>query len=193
MDIKRKESKLVISNQSSVIKTPKKKRLVLGFKKHSSYKTYLSNMTNFLFKTKKRKLIFSLALILLIIAPLSFYLWNKQAGASWWNSDWNYRRSITINSAQIPGDLNNFPMLVSFTDSNLINKTQSNGNDIIFIEENGTRLNHEIEKFDNTTGELVVWVKIPELDGDNDSIIYMYYGNQTVDNQQRPEDVWDEN
>ena len=33
MDIKRKESKLVISNQSSVIKTPKKKRLVLGFRK----------------------------------------------------------------------------------------------------------------------------------------------------------------
>ncbi|MEF3691687.1 MAG: DUF2341 domain-containing protein [Candidatus Moraniibacteriota bacterium] len=146
-----------------------------------------------IFNTKKRKLIFSLALILLIIAPLSFYFWKKQAGASWWNSDWNYRRAITINAAQIPGDLNNFPMLVSFTDTNLTNKAQTDGDDIIFIESNGNRLNHEIEKYDSTTGELVAWVNIPQLDGDNDSIIYMYYGNQTVDNQQRPEDVWDEN
>ena len=189
MDIKIKTSSHFSKENHIITKPSNKKRKFLNFKKPKINLKF--NIKN-LFNTKRKRLVFSILLILVIILPLSFYFWKKSAQANWWNSDWNYRRLITINSAQIPGDLTNYPMLVSFTDSNLINKTQSDGGDIIFIEENGNRLDHEIEKFDSTTGELVAWVRIPQLEGDYDTTLYMYYGNQTVDNQQRPEDVWDD-
>ncbi|EKE21667.1 MAG: hypothetical protein ACD_7C00161G0012 [uncultured bacterium] len=48
--------------------------------------------------SQKRKLIFSLVLVLLVILPLSFYFYKKSAGASWWNSDWFYRKSITVTN-----------------------------------------------------------------------------------------------
>ncbi|KKP67663.1 MAG: hypothetical protein UR66_C0012G0027 [Candidatus Moranbacteria bacterium GW2011_GWE1_35_17] len=46
--------------------------------------------------SQKRKLIFSL--VLLVILPLSFYFYKKSAGASWWNSDWFYRKSIAVTN-----------------------------------------------------------------------------------------------
>ena len=177
MDIKRKESKLVISNQSSVIKTPKKKRLVFGFKKHSSYKTYLSNMTNFLFKTKKRKLIFSLFLVLLVIAPISFYLWNKQAGASWWNSDWFYRKAITVTN-NVTTENNVYITLT--LDTSDTNKFQDDCGDIRFIRQNGETLPYYIVSGCRTSST-VIHTNFPVFDSGT-QIIDFYYGNPTAEN-----------
>ena len=142
--IKRKTENRVINNHKTITSNNNKLKNFFSFKK--TLKTIKSKIKNTLFKTKKRKLITSLILILLIVTPISFYLFNKQAKADWWNDDWHYRKSITINSSQVAGDLTNFPMLVSITDSDLSNKAQANGNDIVFTLNNGTRLDHEIEK-----------------------------------------------
>ena len=75
----------------------------------------------------------------------------------------------------------------------MASKAQTDGDDIVFTLNQGNQLDHEIESFDATTGTLVAWVKIPNLDGDQDSLLYMYYGNPTTDNQQKPTEVWDEN
>jgi hypothetical protein len=137
--------------------------------------------------------IFSYLFIFSSIAYLLFTTFYKSAAADWWNDDWLYRKQITINSSQVTADLTNFPVLVSITDGDLASKAQSDGDDIVFTIDQGNKLDHEIESFDETTGTLTAWVKIPELDGDQDSKYYMYYGNPTTDAQEKPEEVWDEN
>ena len=44
-----------------------------------------------------------------------------------------------------------------------------------------TRLDHEIELFDNSTGNLVVWVCLPNLNSSQNTIIYLYYDNDFIE------------
>jgi hypothetical protein len=106
---------------------------------------------------------------------------------------WVYRKKIIINHTQVDGNLVNFPILVSVTDSDLRDKAQEDGDDILFMDGAGVanKIYHEIENFDGVSGELVSWVKIPNLSSSQDTEFYMYYGNPSCDSQQFPEKVWD--
>ena len=106
---------------------------------------------------------------------------------------WKYRKKITIDHKQVAGNLVNFPVLVSTIDTDLRNKAQIDGDDILFMDGKGNanQLFHEIESFDSSTGELVAWVNIPALSSTVDIIFYMYYGNPDCSNQEFPEIVWD--
>ena len=114
-------------------------------------------------------------------------------GDSWWNPDWHYRIMININHTFVDANsgLNNFPVLINITDSNLSNHAQFDGDDIAFADYNGNKLNHEIEFYDGNTGELVSWVNVTALSGDEDTELYLYYGNTDAFNQENPEGVWD--
>ncbi|MBU0497641.1 MAG: DUF2341 domain-containing protein [Candidatus Thermoplasmatota archaeon] len=119
-------------------------------------------------------------------------LWYRYSSdnSMWWNSSWKYRKKLTINSSQVSGDLTNFPILVNITDSNLSSKAQSDGDDIVFTNSSGIKLNHELELFNGTTGELVAWVNVTSLSGSTDTEIYMYYGNSTCSSQENVYDTW---
>ena len=54
----------------------------------------------------------------------------------------------------------------------------SDGYDIIFTSDaaGNTQLDHEIEKYVAATGEIVMWVRIPTLLYNSDTVIYMWYG-----------------
>ncbi|MEE8060684.1 MAG: DUF2341 domain-containing protein [Gemmatimonadales bacterium] len=105
--------------------------------------------------------------------------------------DWNFRKKITIDSTKVPSDQTNFPVLISLTDSDLAADAQDDGDDIVFTAADGvTQLSHEIEKFDGTTGELVAWVKVPNLSSSVDTVLYMYYGHATTSSQENSTDVW---
>jgi hypothetical protein len=105
--------------------------------------------------------------------------------------NWLYRKPITINSSKVTGNLTDYPLLISIVDSDLKEKAQGNGNDIVFTEKDGkTKLDHEIEGYDLITGELTAWVRIPDLSSIEDTIIYMHYGNSDSTNWQNPEGVW---
>jgi len=108
------------------------------------------------------------------------------------DEDWQYRKKITIDHTQIAGDLNYFPVLVSTLDTDLRDKTQDDGDDILFMGEVGVanKLYHEIEYYDDSTGELVAWVNIPSVSHDEDTVLYMYYGNPTASNQEIPTLIW---
>ena len=111
----------------------------------------------------------------------------------WYNSSWSYRTKITIDHTKVANDLTDFPALVSTTSSNLSSKAQSNGNDILFTQSDGTtKLNHEIESYTSSTGALVAWVKT-NLSSTTDTVLYMYYGNSGASNQQNATSVWDSN
>ncbi len=113
---------------------------------------------------------------------------------AWYNSSWLYRKAITIDHTQVGGTLANFPVLVSVTDANLQASAQANGGDILFTDSSGTtKLAHEIEQYDSTTGQLIAWVNVPNLSASADTVIYMYYGNASASAQARPALVWDAN
>jgi len=114
-------------------------------------------------------------------------------GASWWNTSWLFRKSMTIDHTKVAGNLTGFPVLVDVTDSDLAGKAQDNGYDIVFTDYSGTKLDHEIEYFNGTSGKLVAWVNVPSLSSVEDTVLYMYYGNPVASNQENPAAVWDSN
>jgi len=87
--------------------------------------------------------------------------------------------------------LTNYPTLVNITDTDLKNNAQSSGNDIVFTDSTGrTKLKHEIENYNSSTGALTAWVQVPSLSSSTDTIIYMYYGNPSASDQQNATSVW---
>ena len=110
----------------------------------------------------------------------------------WWNTEWEYRRVIIINHNMVEGDLANFPVLISITSYDFTAHAQSDGDDFVFTsEDHNIKYSHEIESYDSSSGELIAWVRIPFLDGDADTIIYLYYGNPNCASQEESDDVWD--
>ncbi len=106
---------------------------------------------------------------------------------------WQYRKKIVINQTNIVGNLTNFPILIDIFDTDLRDKAQSDGDDILFMDGAGVaqRLCHEIEYYSGGVGKLVAWVNIDSISSLQDAEFYMYYGNPSCNNQQAPPLVWD--
>jgi hypothetical protein len=119
------------------------------------------------------------------------YAYND--ATNWWNNNWGYRKKITINHTQVPESLTNFPILVNISDTDLQQKAERDGSDIVFIlyEDNTTKLNHEIESYNN--GNLTSWVNVTHLSSAADTALWMYYNNSGCTSQENPRDVWDSN
>jgi len=106
----------------------------------------------------------------------------------------NYNKKITINQTKVAGNLTDFPVLISLSaDANLAAHAQNDGDDIFFITADATRLSHEIEEYNSSTGKLIAWVKVPNLSNTTDTDIYMHYGNSTCGSQENATGVWDRN
>ena len=129
-----------------------------------------------------------------------------------------YHKTITVQANKVSnGPLTNFPMLVSITDTNL--ETVANGGhvasynagtnnpwDLVFFGLDDTtcggvagsspcKLSHEIELYNQATGQLIAWVLVPSITstatGVGDTVIYMYYGNPCMTaSTQNPSGVW---
>ena len=108
---------------------------------------------------------------------------------------WQYRKQITIDHTKIAGDLSDFTILLSRIDADLHLKAQEDGGDILFMNGLGValKLYHEIETYNTSSGQLIAWIKIPFLSSNNDTVLYMYYGNPTCANTQYPQKTWDSN
>jgi MSHA biogenesis protein MshQ len=84
----------------------------------------------------------------------------------------------------VASDLVDFVVLINLTDADLAAKGQVYGDDIVFVDSDGQKLDHEIEYYNGTSGTLVAWVRIPSLSSTVDTTIYMYYGNADAFNQE---------
>jgi biopolymer transport protein ExbB len=134
-------------------------------------------------------------LFVLVLVIFSYSAYAQLGGYS-------YKKRITIDNTQVTGtaDLTDFPVLISFTDTDLRTTanggdvTNNNGYDIAFTCDDGyTLLDHQIETYISTTGEYVAWVRIPVLEYDADRDIYMYYGNSSITTDPSSTAVWDAN
>jgi len=122
-----------------------------------------------------------------------------------------YRKKITVDAGEIDGDcaadIPNFPLLVTLTGTDFTdieNDVDANGYGLNFKAEDdavcggpGTApcvLDHEIELYDTDNDKLVAWVRIPSLDFDDNTVIYLHYGNPNVTvSTENAAGVWDAN
>jgi hypothetical protein len=118
-----------------------------------------------------------------------------------------YNKSIEIQQAEVTcrPNVSNFPVMVQLTGADFLeveDDVDLDGFDIIFKAEDdatcgGTGLapcilDHEIEAYDETNDLLVAWVRIPVLDYNSNTTIYLYYGNALVTTAtENPTGVWD--
>jgi MSHA biogenesis protein MshQ len=131
-------------------------------------------------------------LVCLFLLNIFVPLYHVKAGpGDWWNSNWLYRKKITIDYAKVGADLTSFPALVDISDSDLASKAQNDGDDIVFTDEYANKLDHEIEFYNNGAGRLIAWVEIPSLSSTVNTVLYMYYGNPGATNQQNVVSTWD--
>jgi biopolymer transport protein ExbB len=122
---------------------------------------------------------------------------------AWFNTSYLNKKKLTLDHTKVSGssDLSSFPVLVSATDVNLKvtgsggQVQNSSGFDIIFVDSTETtQLDHEIEKYVSTTGEIEMWVRIPTLSHTADTVIYMYFNNSGIStSQENKTGVWDSN
>jgi len=109
----------------------------------------------------------------MIIAFLSFT--SIGFANTWWNTNWQYRRNITIDNTGNSDTLNNYQIAINITyDSDM----QSDFDDIRFVDDT-TELNYWLqEKVDSEWAYF--WVKIPSVPALDTKDIYIYYGNSSV-------------
>ena|SRR3989344_4178671 len=130
--------------------------------------------------------------------------WYQASG-----NNWDYRKKITVDKNKVSGasNLSNFPLLISRTDPDFKHTSfggnvasssagiTGGGGDFVFTSSDGTtKLDHEIEKYASSSGELWAWVEVPTLSVAQDTIIYVYYGRPSSGaTNQNKTGVWDSN
>ena len=119
---------------------------------------------------------------------------TKVAQQNWYNDSWEFRKNITLSlntATGVDSDLTDFPALVSLTDLDITKTAETDAVDIIFTANDGTtKLAHEIERYDSSTGEVVAWVRIPTISASSTTDIYIYYNG--LDETNTYATVWDD-
>lgn len=134
-------------------------------------------------------------LFVLVLLVLPVELFAQLAG-------FEYRKKFTIDNTLVSGstDLTNFPVLISLTDADLATVansgyvTNGNGYDIAFTSSDGsTQMDHELEEYTASTGEILVWVRFPTLSATVDTDFYIYFGNSSISTDQSTSSTWNSN
>ena len=87
--------------------------------------------------TNRKKNIFlqliTIFLTIILISGTYIFIPTVKADPAdpWWNTNWGYRKEITIDHTKVTADLINFPVLISVdADNDLKNKAQADADDI---------------------------------------------------------------
>lgn len=111
------------------------------------------------------------------------------------------KRSVTFNHLLVPSTQTNFPVLINVTDVGLKsvgnggNVQSANGYDIRPYSDSGltSAMTYELDFFNASTGNVVMWVLIPSLSSASDTVIYLRYGDSTITTDGSSSSTWDGN
>jgi hypothetical protein len=103
---------------------------------------------------------------------------------------------VTVNGGQVPAAQSDFPMLINSTDTRF--KTtgngghvqNSNGYDVRPYSDSAltSPLTYELERYNGSTGEVVMWVKIASIDVG--SVVYLAYGDSSLSTDGSSTNTW---
>jgi hypothetical protein len=110
---------------------------------------------------------------------------------TWWNTAYAKRIPITIDNSDQATAHTNIQVLVRLNSSRInYSDILSGGADIRFtLDDHTTTLSYDIESW-NTSGESLVWVRIPTMAASSQRIIYMYYNNPLASDGQSASATW---
>lgn len=128
-------------------------------------------------------------------------------------SGWNRKAAITIDNTKVSGSANHTDFPVLLTEANLPSEmfdadgsfpANNGGGDIRFSSDSDgvTELAREVVNFvtdnDPANGTAEIWVKVPTLDYNDDTVIYVWYNNTSAsepasDSTYGSEAVWSNN
>src|SRR5580658_423113 len=120
-----------------------------------------------------------LAVIIAALIPMA------ALAASWWNSDWKYRKEIGFDLSPTGADIaatpQDVPVVVRLSLANFsyFNDTKPDGADFrILSGDDKTPLKFHFEKYDPQDQMALLWVQVPQMTGGakTDKIL-AYYGN----------------
>ena len=112
--------------------------------------------------------------------------WCDVHGQRWQpalSNGYQYRQTVVLGHANVPNtDQTDFPVLISGVYSFLASTNNggfvqnANGYDIVFSPdpEGATQLDHEIDRYDSTTGTSAFWVRPRTLSHTVDTVIYLF-------------------
>lgn len=109
-----------------------------------------------------------------------------QEGGGWWNTDWPYRRAVTVDTsptgANMAGAIGRTVMLVRLHSGNFtFTDALENGADLRVVDSDGkTPLPFHIERFDAANGLAALWVSVPNLSGGEKRQLWIYFGNKNA-------------
>ncbi|MAE66809.1 MAG: hypothetical protein CMJ18_21330, partial [Phycisphaeraceae bacterium] len=109
----------------------------------------------------------------------------------WLDVSWAARRKLTFDNTGQAATLTTFPVLVSLDATRIdYGRVQDGGEDLRFTDPDGTVLDYEIEKWDET-GTSQVWVKVTQIDGSSGAdFIWMYHDNPSAAAGENAGAVW---
>lgn len=111
-------------------------------------------------------------------------LFLSTPASAWWQSDWSFRKQITIDTtpkgANIANPAGRVPVLVRLHSGNFsFNDAQDSGADLRFVgADDKTPLAYHIESFDPLLGVATLWVDVPDFPAGSAKQIWLYYGNK---------------
>jgi hypothetical protein len=112
---------------------------------------------------------------------------------------YKYERNITIDHNRVAGgeDLYSFPVMISLSGQNFLKSSptgqvfNASGYDIIFADDDYNQLDHQVEYYNGTSGDLIAWVRIPVLSASENTVIKIIYGNPLITDNPSVTSVWD--
>lgn len=114
------------------------------------------------------------------------------------HAGFSYYSPITVDHTKVPSTQTDFPILISQTGTRF--KTTGNGGhvqsssgfDIRPYSDSAltSALTYELERYNATTGEVVMWVKISSLSSSSDTTIYLAYGNSALTTDGSSTSTW---
>ena len=128
-----------------------------------------------------------------------------------WLSGYNKRIKLTIDKDQVDEALVDFPVLLALSTSSgigdvdvssVFDELGANSLKLAVTTDNGTTECYvEVAGWDNGNEKAELHVKVPSIDKDNDTILYLYYNSDHADNTDyvgatntsAAESVWDSN
>lgn len=114
---------------------------------------------------------------------------DASTGSTGLPAGWQARRRLDFVASVLDDGLTDFPVLVALNAARIeYDITADGGADLRFYDRSENPIPFEIESWD-PSGESVVWVRIPEIDA-NDDHFFMDYGNLAAADAQDAQAVW---
>ena len=119
-----------------------------------------------------------------LLAALLFVLLSALAAdaqAAWYDSNWTYRKQVTVDAAQVDATLANFPVQVDLNDlgAEFLTNAKADGGDIRVTKADGTtELPRQVILEGGAPSEL--HFKADSLSSSANTSFYIYYGNASA-------------